>query len=473
MNLEVIDKKKEKELKKREQILNGNLLKTIFMVAIPLVLYNLCNYLYGVYDTFIVAKTGIGSVDSVVFLDQVKNMIVPLGASIAVGGSIIVSRKFGEGNIESSRRSANTLFWLCLIIALAVIMIFIPFGVPFLKLLGTNQEFIDHSMGYFNIQILSVAVVYINNAFIGIEKAKGNTKRILYLNLIVVALKLILTTIFVKLPNADTSYVAMATLISQSTLMIFGVFVLIQKSNILGISFKFIKHLRWKEISPILIISLPVFLGRFLFSYGKVFILDQATVYGTICIGALGISNSISGSVNNILNSFEDAGSAIISQNLGNKNIKRTFVAYKKLLIISVIIGFVGSVVLIGFGKPIAQFFAPGDALKQEMIQKINFYESLVLCLMGLESASLAILYGYGKTRITMTISILRLFVFRIPPLLLMIYVFEVDYRATGLAMGISNGLSGIFALSMALIVISSIKRQNSYMGIPLNKELF
>ena len=34
----------EKELKKREQILNGNILKAILMIALPILFYNLCNY---------------------------------------------------------------------------------------------------------------------------------------------------------------------------------------------------------------------------------------------------------------------------------------------------------------------------------------------------------------------------------------------------------------------------------------------
>ena len=36
--------KEERQAKKREAILNGNMLKTILVISLPIVFYNLCNY---------------------------------------------------------------------------------------------------------------------------------------------------------------------------------------------------------------------------------------------------------------------------------------------------------------------------------------------------------------------------------------------------------------------------------------------
>ncbi len=459
--------KEQKELNKRERILNDNLWKVIFSIAIPLVLYNLCNYLYGIFDTMIVSKSNIGNVDSVTFLDQIKQMIVPLGATIATGGGILVARKFGAGKIEDAKRTANTSFWLCFLLAIGVSLVIIPFAAPFLKVFKTPQSFIDQSLGYFDVQILSVSVSFINNIFISLEKAKGNTKRILILNLIVVAIKIGLTIFFVYgVEGATVTWVASATLIAQSVMMLFGLVILFNKGNILGISIKNF-NLRKSELLPILSISIPIFLGRFLFSYGKVFINTEALIYGEAAVGALAISNSIAGSTTNILNSFEDASSTITSQNLGNKNIGRTFETFRKMIIIGISIGIIGTLTLTLFGEQIAKFFAPGNLEKQEMIRKINFYENLALVFLGLECASFGLLYGYGKTRLTMFTAIARLFLFRIPPLLLMIHFCSPGfYISTGIAMGISNACSGLLAFSLAMFIIKDIKRKGMYQDI-------
>ncbi len=466
-----------KEELKRERILKGNLWRVIFSIALPLVLYNFINYLYGVYDLIIVSKRGIGSVDSVAILDQIKGMISTFGGAVAVGGSIIIARKVGSGDLENARKSSNTLFFFSLIVGLAVILIFIPFGIPFLEILNTPKEIIDSSIGYFYVQMISVAVVIINNVFIGVEKSRGNTQRLFLLNIIVVIIKVSLTTIFAYLvPNVTQTYIALATLIAQSILMIFGLVILFLPSNILAISFKYFslkKELLW----PIISLSLPIFVGKFLFSFGKVFVNSQASVvYGTVAVGALALSNTISGSVTNIMNSFEDAASTITSQNLGNKNIKRTFELFKKVMIIAVVIGIVGNILLIAFAKPISTFIIPETTkdylLKREMVIKINYFESFALSFLALETAAFGLLYGYGKTKITMTVSMLRLIAFRIPPLLFLMYIVKMDFVATGVAMGISNASSGILAFVCALYVIHNIKVAGRYRDIELNQEV-
>ena len=78
----------EKELKKREQILNGNILKAILMIALPILFYNLCNYLYGIYDMMVVKKAGIGDAADIVVLDQIKNMISTVGGALATALTI-------------------------------------------------------------------------------------------------------------------------------------------------------------------------------------------------------------------------------------------------------------------------------------------------------------------------------------------------------------------------------------------------
>ena len=69
------EKHMERQLKKREQIINGGLWKTLLMIALPILFYNLCNYLYGIYDMIVVERANIGSSADIVVLDQNKHMI--------------------------------------------------------------------------------------------------------------------------------------------------------------------------------------------------------------------------------------------------------------------------------------------------------------------------------------------------------------------------------------------------------------
>lgn len=453
-----------KELKKRELILNGNILKAIFIIALPIVFYNLCNYLYGIFDMMIVENAGIGEAADIVVLDQIKNMISTIGGALATGGGILISNRFGAKDYDGAKRCANTLFSLALIIT-GITFIFIPFGVPFLKLLKTDQTTIDNALGYYNIQIIILMVTTLNNSIIAIEKSKGNTKMLMFLNLGVIAIKIGLTILFAYGPfeNVTMTYLAVATLIAQLFMLIFGLVLIIHPKNILRITFKGL-NLN-KELSiKMLKLSLPVFLGRFLFCFGKVFINSTATsYYGKACVGALGISNTMAGCVTSIVNSFEDAGSTIVSQNYGNKNGKRIEKFYVINTILLCIVAFGGMMASFSLRNIIAGFFAKDDIEYKEMIVKIFTWECFDLFFTGLQAAGLAYFYGMGKTKITATLSMVQLFGLRIPTLLILMYGVKMNYVACGIAMFVSNVLTGTAAIVISTVMVLKMKSNLRY----------
>ena len=82
---------------------------------------------------------------------------------------------------------------------------------------------------------------------------------------------------------------------------------------------------------------------------------------------------------------------------------------------------------------------------------------------MGLSGAAMSIFYGFGKTRITMVLSMATLFVYRIPTLLLLMNVFHMDYEACGMAMFISNTASGIVGILAVAFFLLRLKNNPKY----------
>lgn len=118
------------------------------------------------------------------------------------------------------------------------------------------------------------------------------------------------------------------------------------KKNMLQISFK---NMRPQSIYiiPILKLSIPIFLGKFVMSLGKTTVNALCgSYYGEatngLIVGALGVSNNLSGLVTNTTNVFEEGESTIVSQNIGNKNLDRTISAFIRTLAIVAIISLIG-----------------------------------------------------------------------------------------------------------------------------------
>lgn len=460
--------REQKELQKREEILNGNLWKIILQTALPIVFYSLCNYLYGIYDMMVVQSTNIGEAADIVVLDQIKGMISTVSGAVATSGGILVAKKYGENKIPEARRCANAFFTLALVIS-ALTLIFIPLGIPLLQLLKTDPTTIENAMGYYYVQIAILCVTTINSCFISTEKAKGNTFLLLCLNFGVIGLKLFFSTLFAFGPfeHVTITWLAVATLIAQCFMLVCAVVISFRPGNILRIR---LRELNFNKTDSLTIIKLaiPIFIDGFLFSYGKVYINTIATVaYGKMCVGALGISNTIAGLVNNVIISFKDTGSTIVSQNYGNKNGRRIQRFFRINFVYIMTISIIGTALLYILRQPIAAFFAPNDPVYQEMIVNIFKWECFDLIFLGLLNVANSIFYGFAKTRLTMSLGMCNLFVYRIPILLFCMHVIKMNYEACGIAMFGSNTLSGVVAILVGLIFMKRLPSNPKY------KELF
>ena len=67
----------------------------------------------------------------------------------------------------------------------------------FLRLMNTPEEFIADGSTYFRLELFGMVITFFNNVYIAIERARGNSKRILILNTAVIVVKLGLTAWFV------------------------------------------------------------------------------------------------------------------------------------------------------------------------------------------------------------------------------------------------------------------------------------
>ena len=186
-----------RDLKRREQILNGNLLCTIITICAPIFLYNLFNSFYAIIDAVVVSKIDPTSVSAVASLSQISHLLTSLGSGLAAGGGIIVARYFGAGDMEEARLHSNQTVSMSNITVALLLGICIPLALPIMKLSGVPDELINIGTGYFIVQIINLGFVFYNSVFMAMEKAKGNTKIMFWLNIVAMIIKLSLSFLFV------------------------------------------------------------------------------------------------------------------------------------------------------------------------------------------------------------------------------------------------------------------------------------
>lgn len=455
---EVTAKLSKKDEANRELILRGNMWKVIMKLCIPLALYQSLNQIFKILDTKMAAHISSESVSAVAYLSQINLMLSAIGGGLAVGASLKISEAYGAGDYKLVKQRVSSLYALCGVVSLIVLGGIAPFTEQFLRMANTPESLISVGKQYFIIELFALVVIFFNNVYIAIERARGNSKRILKLNMIVIVLKLGLTALFVYVLDGKIMHIAIATLISQLALLAFALVNSLKRDSAFGFSISSI-HLWGKVSRPMIMSSIPVIVEKMAFSFGKVVINSMSTSYGDLTVGALGVSNNIGGITTCPQNGFQEGGAAIISQNLGAKQYKRALDAFKKVLIINVVIGTIGFALTMLYLDTISGAFAESDLVFKDLISHIYRYEAFGAVTLGVNAAVMSLLYGFGLMQYTFFINFSRVFVFRIPVLWFLQQYTNIGSDSVGIVMMVSNISIGVVSAIIACKVIYQIKK--------------
>lgn len=440
----------------REFSLNGPMWRVVLYVGFPLALYESLNQLFKILDTMMASHIGASAVSAVAYLSQINMMISAVGTGLAVGASIKVSQAYGAGDFMLVKKRVSTMFAMCGALGIAILLVLVPFTPEFLRLMNTPEEFIADGSTYFRLELFGMVITFFNNVYIAIERARGNSKRILILNTAVIVVKLGLTAWFVYGLGGGINMISCATIISQSLLLLAACINMNQKGNAFGFSLRAIS-IKKEVICPMLTLSFPVIVERIAFAVGKVIVNSMSTVYGSWTVGALGISNNIGGITTNPQNGFQEGGSSIISQNLGAGRPKRALLAFRWVLYIDMLIGLVIMTASLLCLNQLAGLFAGDNAEFAEMIKQIYRFEAVGAIPLGVNAAVMALLYGFGKTRVTLVMNFCRVFLFRVPVLWALQQFTDLGNVSAGIVMAVSNVASSVLAAVVGVIEIRRI----------------
>ena len=463
---------------RRRMILGGNLGKTLVVIILPLAIYQLFNSTYTLLDQIICAQISTTAQNAVSSISQIKSTISAFGGGLAAGGAVIVSRYFGAGDVKNARYASSNLFFMAIVMSALLCVLFIPLAEPIMQMCQIAPQSIEIGVGYFRLQLLELALVSINSVFIGLEKSKGNSRIIMILNIIVLIFKLGLTASFVFWWDMkDIIYVEVSTIIAQGLLTGIALYILFSKNNILRLSFSMILPKKM-YVLPILKLSIPIFLGKFVMSLGKVIVNAICGGYWNavtdgLIVGTLGVSNNICGMITSPTNSFEEGGSTIVSQNLGNRNMRRAIKSFIYSLVSVSIVSTIGYILMrFVFIDQLVSLFASSDDKSEvyiQMVKEIFVWDSLSIPALGVTAAVLGLLYGYGQTGLSTVLNLSRIgsrIIF-----LVTIHSIAPDLSPTlcaGLSMGISNTVILLLSITFLIIFLVRIKK-NGYKGMYLS----
>ena len=161
----------------RQFALNGSPLWVIISTCAPLALFQSLQSIFTILDALMASYIGSDAVSAVASLSQITLMVTALGTGLSVGGSIKIAEAYGRGDDEAVSRRVSTVYFMAVLVSMAVAVTLIPFAESFLRLMGTPEHLIAVGAGYFRIEILTLVIKFFNTVFIAICRSRGRAKQ--------------------------------------------------------------------------------------------------------------------------------------------------------------------------------------------------------------------------------------------------------------------------------------------------------
>lgn len=403
--------------KKRDFILNGNMPKVILTLAMPIMFNNLIQTLYNLADSYWVSKLGAIEFAATTFVWPVLFLIISLGFGMSVAGTALISQHIGSNQKNQANKVAGQLFSFSIVLSI----IFCIFGfitTPYIiKLMGGKDNLLLYSIQYLRIMFLDIPILFVGFVFNSIRQSQGDTFTPMILNIGSVILNIILDPIFIFTFNLGVAGAAIATVLSKAIFMFYILYLLFFKKEGIHLTLDSLKFNK-ETLLKIVKIGLPASLGQSGAALGFIVLNSFVLSYGEYTLAAFGIGNRINSLVFMPAMGIGNALATIIGQNLGADNAPRAQEAFKTSLIISVSIMLIGGLILINFSEGVVEIFSN----EPEVISQGTDYLKLIaasLSLMGIFHVLIGTFQGSGHTIYAMIISLGRLWLLRIPMILL------------------------------------------------------
>lgn len=307
----------------KNDLTEGSILKTLFVFAVPFLLANILQSLYGAVDLFVVGRYCTAeSVAAVSTGTQVTQIITSLVSGLTLGSTITIGKYMGQKKYDRVSQTIGTTLSIFFFVALGLTVLMIAVERPLLTLLKTPAEAFELTAVYVTICMLGNVFICGYNSISAILRGYGDSASPMAFVAISCALNIILDFFFVGFCHMGVAGTALATVISQAVSMMIAIIYLKKKDFLFSFrpsEFKINKILA-KELA---VVGIPISLQEMLVRISFLYLTAVMNNCGVYAASVVGISSKYDVFAMLSATSMANALAAITAQNYGAKTYDR------------------------------------------------------------------------------------------------------------------------------------------------------
>ncbi|WP_446776592.1 MATE family efflux transporter [Macellibacteroides fermentans] len=380
-----------------KNLTSGPIHRQLFNLAVPIMGTSFVQMAYSLTDMAWVGRLGsesvaaIGSVGILTWMTNSISLLNKVGSEVSVGQSI------GAQNAPDARSYASHNLTLSLIISICWGLILFVFAEPIMQIYKLEPAITAKAVNYLRIVATAFPFIFLSASFTGIYNASGQSKIPFMISGIGLLLNMILDPLFIFGFGWNTDGAAIATWVSQATVLGLFIYRLKKRKEVLG-GFAFFTKLESRFVKRIFKLGLPVAILNTLFSIINLFMARTASLYGGhIGLMTLTAGGQLEAIAWNTSQGFSTALSAFVAQNYAAGKNDRVLGAYATTLKMTAVFGTFCTLLFVFWGSELFSLIVPDPQAYKAggVFLRIDGYSMLF---MMLEITTQGLFYGTGRT---------------------------------------------------------------------------
>jgi putative MATE family efflux protein len=396
----------------------GSIPRHIVTFSLPMLIGSFLQTAYSFINAIWVGQfLGTGALATVTVSFPVIFTLFGIGMGMTLATNILVAQSYGAKRFDELRRVVDSSTVLIPGLGILLTVLGEVFTPHILRAMDTPADIFEASVGYLRIILLSLPFSFAMFAIRSMLQGMGDSKTPLYFQLVSVVLTTALDPLLIfgwlGLPKLGLNGTAWATLFSQALVLVALMVYLHRQKSPVAPGWPHVRHLG-PETRQTFRIGIPASIQQSLVSLGMVMVTGIVNGFGETSTAAFGAASRIDQIAFMPAINFGMAISTLAGQNLGAGHHGRVREVFSWGCLFSGAITLVISAVAVLLPGPLLRVFTP-DAAVIELGTSYLHIVGACYVLFGLMFVSNGIINGAGATMITTLISLLSLWVVRVP----------------------------------------------------------
>ena len=395
-------------------ILDGVIWKGILSFFFPILLGTFFQQLYNTVDAIIVgqflgkeALAAVGGGTSTII-----NLLIGFFTGLASGASVVISQRFGSGNMERVSKAIHTAIALSVVCGLVITVVGYTMTDFSLTLIDTPADVHPLASKYMKIYFAGSLTLVVYNMASGVFRALGDSRHPLYFLIAGCVTNIVLDIVTVGFLGMGVEGAAIATVFSQFVSVVLSIIWLRKLPKEYRLSLRKIAFDR-RELAETLKIGVPAGIQSVMYSISNIIIQTNINSFGTDTAAAYSAYGKIDAAFWMVVNAFGIAITTFVGQNYGAGRLDRVKKGVNQTLAMAAAVTVVISLSFCVFGRYLYLLFTTDPAVIDIGMHILLFIVPTYITYLAIEVLSGAI-RGAGKALIPTIISITGVCILRI-----------------------------------------------------------